>query len=85
MREVNATDMKNQFGEFLDLARNEPIGIRKSGKLTAVVISAEEYEHYQKLEDAYWAARAEAAEKRGEWVGHEAAMRVLTDRLKRPE
>ena len=29
MREVNATDMKNQFGEFLDLTRDEAIGIRK--------------------------------------------------------
>lgn len=84
MREVNATDMKNQFGEFLDLARDEPLGIRKSGKLMAVIVSADEFEHLQKLEDAYWAARAEAAEMRGEWVGQDEAMRVLTDRLKRP-
>jgi len=85
MREVNATDMKNQFGEFLDLTRDEAIGIRKSGKLTAVMVSAEEYEHLQRLEDAYWLARAEAAENRGQWVGHEEAMRLLAGRLKRPE
>ena len=85
MREVNATDMKNQFGEFLDLARDEPVGIRKSGKLTAVMVSADEYEHLQKLEDAYWVARAQAAEQQGQWVGHDEAMRLLTDRLKRPE
>jgi prevent-host-death family protein len=52
MREVNATDIKNQFMEFLDLARDEPIGIRKSGKLVAVIVSADQYEHFRRLEDA---------------------------------
>ena len=85
MREVNATDVKTQFGEFLDMTRAEPIGIRKSGKLTAVMLSAEEYEHLQRVEDAYWIARAEAAEARGQWLGPEETMRVLTERLKRPE
>ena len=61
MREVNATDFKNQFAEFLDLTKDEAIGIRKSGKLTAVMVSAEEYEHLRRLEDAYWVARAVAA------------------------
>jgi prevent-host-death family protein len=85
MREVNATDVKNRFGEFLDLAREEPIGIRKSGKLTAVMLSADQFDHFQRLEDAYWIARAEGAEKRGQWIGHDEAMRILTDGLKRAE
>jgi len=85
MREVNATDVKNQFGEFLDLAREEPIGIRKSGKLTAVMLSADQFDHFQRLEDAYWVARAEAAEKSGQWIGHDEAMRILTERLKQAE
>jgi len=85
MREVNATDMKNQFGEFLDLARDEPVGIRKSGKLTAVMVSAEEYEHLQRLEDAFWVARADAAEARGQWIGHDEAVQLLAGQLKQPE
>jgi antitoxin Phd len=85
MREVNATDLKNQFGEFLDLARAEPVGIRKSGKLTAVMVSAEEYEHLQRLDDAYWIARAEAAEARGQWVGPDEALQHLASRLKQPD
>jgi prevent-host-death family protein len=85
MREVSATEMKSQFGEFLDLARDEPVGIRKSGKLTAVMVSADEYEHLQRLEDSYWIARAERAEERREWVSHDDAMAMLTERLKRPE
>ena len=85
MREVNATDVKNQFGEFLDIARDEPVGIRKSGKLTVVMVSADDFDHFQKLDDAYWVARAEAAERRGEWVGHEEAMRLLGERMKQAE
>jgi antitoxin Phd len=85
MREVNATEMKNQFGEYLDLVREEPVGIRKSGKLTAVMLSAEEFDHLQRLEDAYWVERAEAAEKRGQWIGHKEAIQLLAGRLKQPE
>jgi prevent-host-death family protein len=85
MREVTATDIKNHFGEFLDLAREEPVGIRKSGKVSVVMVPVEEYDHLQKLEDAYWIARAEAAESSGDWVSHEEATRLLADRLKRPE
>jgi prevent-host-death family protein len=85
MREINATDFKSQFGEFVELAKEEPVGIRKSGKLTAVMVSAEEFEHLQRLENAYWIARAEAAEKKGQWIGPEEAMRLLAERLKQPE
>jgi antitoxin Phd len=83
MRQVNSTDFKNHFGEFLDLAKEEPITIGKSGKPVAVMISVEEYEELQGLEDAYWRARAEAAESSGQWVDPIEAMRVLTSRLKR--
>lgn len=85
MREVNATDMKNQFGEFLDLARDEPVGIRRSGKLTAVMMAADEYEHLQRLEDAYWLARAQRAEASGDWIGDDEAVRLLTNQMKLPE
>ena len=85
MREVTATDIKNHFGEFLDLAREEAVGIRKSGKVSVVMVPADEYDHLQKMEDAYWIARAQAAEASGEWVSHDEATRALTERLKRPE
>ncbi len=83
MRQVNSTDFKNHFGEFLDLAKTEPITIGKSGKPIAVVMSVEEYEELQGLVDAYWRARAEAAEAAGKWVEPDEAMRILTSRLKR--
>lgn len=60
MREVTARDMCDQFDECLELVKVEPIGICEAGKRVAVMMSAEEYEHFQKLEDVYWAARAKS-------------------------
>jgi prevent-host-death family protein len=83
MRQVNATDFKTHFGEFVDLVREEAIEVLRGSKPVGVFLSTEEYEHLQRLEDAYWAARAEAAEAEGRWIGHEEAMKLLLDRLKR--
>ena len=49
------------------------------------MVPAVEYNHLQKMEDAYWIARAQAAEASGEWVSTDEATRVLTERLKQPE
>lgn len=83
MRQVNSTDFKTRFGDFADLVRNEPIEVLRGAKPVGVFVSPEEYAHFQRLDDAYWAARAQAAEAGGEWIGHAEAMRLLTERLKR--
>jgi antitoxin Phd len=85
MRQINSSEFKNRFGEFLDLAMGEPVLVNRSGKAVAVLVSADEYDHLQRLDDAYWRARAEAAEATGEWVGTGDAMGLLTDRLKTSE
>lgn len=85
MRQVNSTDFKTRFGDFVDLVRDEPIEVLRGNKPVGIFLSPEEYEHFQRLDDAYWAARAQAAEARGEWVRHDEAVRLLTERLRRPE
>jgi PHD/YefM family antitoxin component YafN of YafNO toxin-antitoxin module len=85
MRQVNSTDFKTHFGEFADLAQDEPIEVLRGSKPVGVFLSREEYDHFQRLEDAYWVARAQAAEATGQWIGHDEAMRLLTERLKRAE
>ena len=77
MRQINAADFKDSFGEYLDLAKAEPIAVCKSGKPVAIMMSVEEYVALQHLEDAFWKLRAEAAEQSGEWVESAEAMRVL--------
>ena len=84
MRQVNSTDFKTNFGDFVDLARDQPIQVLRGSKPVGVFLSPEAYDHLQRLEDAYWAVRAKAAEERGEWIGHEEAMRLLTEPLKQP-
>ena len=44
MAEMTATEAKNRFGELLDMARTEPVAIQKNGRVTAYMVSAEEFE-----------------------------------------
>ena len=77
---ATATEVKNRFGEFLDRAQKEPITVEKSGRAVAVLLAQEEYERLQALEDRYWGERAMDAAKGG-FVGHEEAMKLLSERL----
>src|SRR4051794_4142490 len=81
MRQVNATEFKTHFGDFVDLVRDEPIEVLRGSKPVGVFLSTGEYEHLQGLDDAYWIARASTAEREGRYLSHEDAMRVLTDKL----
>ncbi|MCA9215585.1 MAG: type II toxin-antitoxin system Phd/YefM family antitoxin [Planctomycetales bacterium] len=81
MLEVNATEFKTQFGRFLDLARDEFVHIRRSGKPAAVMLSDEDFEYYQALEDAFLGVQAELALKRGDFVDEVEAMRIINERL----
>lgn len=81
MKEVTSSEFKTRFGEFLNVALREPLHITKSGKPSVVVLSSEEYEHLQSLEDAYLGIQAEQALARNQFVTGEEAMALLRDRL----
>lgn len=85
MRQVSSTDFKSKFGEYADAVRDEPIEVYRGKRPVGVFVSTEEYEHLQKLDDAYWAARAQAAVERGEFLTPEEVMRWLNQRLARGE
>lgn len=57
---VTATELNKRPGTYLDKASREPVVIEKSGRLSVVMVS---YEHYLKLEDAYWGELATKADK----------------------
>jgi len=63
--EVSATEVKNKFGKFSDIARNEPVIVEKTGRKNIVLIAFEEYERLIRIEDAYWAEKAAGAEAAG--------------------
>lgn len=76
MRMAKSTDVKTHFGEYLDIARTEPVVIQKNGRNSAVIISMEEYERFQVLEDKYWGELAKAAEQQGT-LGPEESLKAL--------
>lgn len=73
---INATDAKNNFGVLLDSARTRPMKIEKNGRPVAVLISVEEYERLEAMEDAWWARQAEEAIKEG-LIGQEESEKKL--------
>jgi prevent-host-death family protein len=80
MRTLAAKEAKNSFGRLLDTARQEPVTIEKNGRAVAVILSLEEFERLQALEEEYWLARARAAEKGG-FLGRKKSEKLLQDLL----
>jgi len=65
MLTMSAKDAQAHFGEIMNKVLKEPIAINRYGKTTAVVISYEEYQKFQGLEDLYWFLKAKEAEDEG--------------------
>ncbi len=79
MKTFASKEAKDSFGRLLDTAQREPVTIAKKGRPVAVLLSMEEYERLEAVEDAWWAQRAEEASKTG-FIGHaksEALLRRL--------
>ena len=81
MKSVNATEIKNHFGEYLDSARREPLAIQKNGRNVAVLMDWELFERLNAIEDAWWGQQARAAEAEGHYLGHEESVKVLQQLL----
>jgi len=65
----SARDAKTRFGEVLDEALGQPVGITRHDRLTAYVVSKRDFEalvgKVQELEDQLWLAKADAARNEG--------------------
>ena len=81
MKTVNATDVKNHFGEYLDATMSEPLAVTRNGRNVAVLMSWSQYERLNEIEDTWWAMRAMAAEKKGGYLGPEKSMEALMSLL----
>lgn len=74
VRDLPATQARNQISELLDLvADGEFVYLTRRGKRVAVLMPADVGENYERIEDAYWAQRAEQA-KTGDTVSWEQAI-----------
>lgn len=78
---ITFREVKNNFGDLLDTAQREPVSISKNGRPIAVVMSQKEYEHLQAMEDAFWAARADAALRDASFIGVDASAAAVKELL----
>ena len=76
MTKATATEIKNHFGEYLEVAISEPVIIEKSGRSIVIMLSIKEYERLVALDDAHWAQKALKAEKEG-FIGHKESAKFL--------
>lgn len=83
LRKVNATEMKQRLGQYLDYALLGPVIVEKSGRPLVVLLSVEEYERLCAFEDIFWAQKAKEAEKSG-WASVE-EVSALIERVNREE
>lgn len=78
----SAKDAKARFGELLDEALGQPVGITKHDRLTAYVVSKRDFEkmlaNIEYLEDQLWLAKADLARKEG-FVGPDRVDALLSD------
>jgi prevent-host-death family protein len=80
MRTVSAKEAKDGFGALLDAAQRGPVTITKKGRAVAVVLSREDFERLEALEDAAWGQRARPAAAEG-FVGSQDSGKLLADLL----
>ena len=65
MKTMAAKDAKTNFGQLLDTAIREPVSITRNGRQVAVVLSAQDFERLEALQDAWWVRLAERNEEEG--------------------
>jgi len=82
MKTITATELKNKTSETLATAQHEPITIEKNGRPVAVLVPQADYERLIKLDNDYWMARLDAAEKSG-YIGTEPTAAFFKEMLVR--
>ena len=80
MKTVSASEIKVHLGKYLAEVNSEPITIMRMDRPAAVLISTDEYERLEALDDAYWAEKASEAESAGYATARETA--ALYKRMK---
>lgn len=82
MKKVTATELKMKTSETLAVAQSEPVAIEKNGRPIAVLVPQADYERLTQLENEYWLARADAAEK-GRYIGTKETAAFFSEMLKK--
>lgn len=65
MKTLTATELRHKFGEVIEGLKVEPVLVEKSGRPVAVLLSYEEFQRLQDLEDAWLGEQARKAAAQG--------------------
>ena len=80
LKTFSARDARARFGELLDAASNEPVGITQRDQLTAYLVSKSDFDamvaSIHELEDQLWLAKANQA-RSGGFVGSDRVKTIL--------
>lgn len=64
MREVSVTDARRNLAELIDaVSGGELVCLVRHGERVVALMPADVAEHYEQIEDDYWARRAEGARR----------------------
>ncbi|MEA3507620.1 MAG: type II toxin-antitoxin system Phd/YefM family antitoxin [Synergistota bacterium] len=77
MKTASATEAKQNFGRILEESLTEPVIIKRSGRVSAVLLSHAEYERLQRIEDCYWITKAQEG-KSSSFLSAEESLEKLT-------
>lgn len=61
MKTLTATELRHKFGEVVEGLKLEPVLVEKSGRPVAVILSYEDFQRFEDLEDAWWGEQARKA------------------------
>lgn len=65
VRTLTATEIRHKFGEVVEGIKSEPVLVEKSGRPVAVILSYEDFQRFEALEDAWWGEQARKAASKG--------------------
>jgi len=81
MKTVTASEMKNKLASVFEKASSCPVHISRRGTEGYVLLSANEYERLDALEDMYWSSVAKKARQNGEYLSTKKSIQEIEKRL----
>src|SRR5262249_36048197 len=80
--QVPATEIKNNFGFYLDASRQRPVEITKNGRTCAVLLAADEFTRLREIEDRMLGNFALSLHRTGDYLSAEESEKYLQDIIK---
>lgn len=77
MKVISVEKTESQLGEILSMAETNSVAIRGDNGHAIVLLSTKQYEFFERLEDMYWATRADEAVAENDWTSPEKSKALL--------